>query len=117
MPPHPEAMRTFWIADPMPPSQARSPLARGSSEWAADSCLAEWSEFEREWRGEPAPKRPRRAGSTLTRPAAAAFASPFTLSPAGSSRPPLPPFLVACFVLLAIGLGAFAWSVFLTLLA
>lgn len=101
-------MRTFWIADPIPPSQARSPLAWGSSEWAADSCLAEWSEFEREWRGEPAPKRPRRAGSTLARPAAAAFAFPFTPSPAAPSRPPLPPFLVACFVLLAIGLGAFA---------
>ena len=110
-------MRTFWIADPMPPSQARSPLVWGSSDWAADSCLAEWSEFEREWRGEPAPKRPRRAGSTLARPAAAAFASPLTPSPAGPLRPPLPPFLVACFVLLAIGLGAFAWSVFLTLLA
>ena len=108
-------MRTFWIADPMPPSQARSPLAWGSSEWAADSCLAEWSEFEREWRGEPAPKRPCHTGSKVARTAAAAFAPIGRSPPAAPSLPPLPPFLVACFVLFAIGLGAFAWSVFLTL--
>lgn len=105
-------MRTFWIADPTQPSQARSPLAWGSSEWAADSCLAEWSEFEREWTGEPAPKRPSRAGSKAAHAAATARSPTSKLSLAAS---PLPPLLVACFVLLAIGLSAFAWSVFLTL--
>ena len=103
-------MRTFWIADPMPPSQARSPLTWGSSEWAADSCLAEWSEFEREWTGEPAPERLRRVHPKAVR--AAATSSARETAP---TAPPLPPFLAACFVLFVLGLGAFAWSVFRTL--
>ena len=110
---HPEAMRTFWIADPMPPSQARSPLTWGSSEWAADSCLAEWSEFEREWTGEPAPKRLRRVLPKAVR--AAATVSARETAPPAPAAPPLPPFLAACFVLFVLGLGAFAWSVFRTL--
>ena len=93
-------MRTFWIADPMPPSQARSPLPWGSSEWAADSCLAEWSEFEREWTGAP------QAQATPASPAKAVAAR----------STPLPPLLVACVVLLVIGVGTFAWSVIHTLL-
>jgi hypothetical protein len=43
-------MRTIRLIDPRPASPAR-PLPFGSSEWAADSCLADWSEFEREWLG------------------------------------------------------------------
>ena len=113
---HPEAMRTFWIADPMPPSQARSPLTWGSSEWAADSCLAEWSEFERDWSGEPAPKRPHRLASKLAQVSAPERSRARTSAPKTAPAPP-PPFLVACFGLFAIGLGAFAWSVFLTLSA
>ena len=110
---HPDAMRTFWIADPMPTPQARSPLTWGSSEWAADSCLAEWSEFEREWTGEPAPKRLRRVLPKAVR--AAATVSARETAPPAPPAPPLPPFLGACFVLFALGLAAFAWSVFRTL--
>ena len=114
-------MRTFWIADPMPPLQVGSPLKWGSSEWAADSCLAEWSEFERDWSGEPAPKRPHRLASKLAQVSApersrARRSAPET-APKTAPAPPPPPFLVACFGLFAIGLGAFAWSVFLTLSA
>ena len=113
-------MRTFWIADPMPPSQARSPLVWSSSEWAADSCLAEWSEFEREWTGEPVPQRPLRvvpkpARATAPKRAGAGMTARRTALEPASAPPPLPPFLVACFVLLAIGLGAVAWSVVQTL--
>ena len=109
-------MRTFWIADPMPPLQVGSPLKWGSSEWAADSCLAEWSEFERDWSGEPAPKRPHRLGSKLAQVSAPERSRARTSAPKTAPAPP-PPFLVACFGLFAIGLGAFAWSVFLTLSA
>ena len=113
---HPDAMRTFWIADPMPPSQASSPLTWGSSEWAADSCLAEWSEFEREWTGEPAPKRLRRVLPKAVRAAATVSARETAPpAPAAPPLPPLPPFLAACFVLFVLGLAAFAWSVFRTL--
>ncbi len=113
-------MRTFWIADPMPPTQARSPLAWGSSEWAADSCLAEWSEFEREWVGEPAPQRPRRVVTNPARASAPERAGARTTARITAPRPefappPLPPFLVACFVLFTIGLVALAWSMFLAL--
>jgi hypothetical protein len=89
-------MRTFWIADPTPPPGKPARLEWGSSEWAADSCLAAWSEFEREWTGAPAPKR-----------------SADPKLPARSAAPR--PLLVACFVAFALGLGAFAWSVFRTL--
>jgi hypothetical protein len=89
-------MRTFWIADPTPPSRQRARLEWGSSEWAADSCLAAWSEFEREWTGAPAPKQPA------------------DNAPRAAPAPP-PAFLVACFLLLALGLSALAWSVFRTL--
>ena len=42
-------MRTIRLADP--PRRHDRNLAFGSSEWAADSCLAEWSQFERDWLG------------------------------------------------------------------
>jgi hypothetical protein len=100
---HSSAMRTFWIADPSPPSRRPARLQWGSSEWAKDSCLAAWSEFEREWTGAPAPKSKRREASA---PAPAT-------TQAGSAG--MPPFLMACFALIALGLGAFAWSVFRTL--
>jgi len=90
------AMRTFWIADPMPRSPVPRRLEWGSSEWAADSCLAAWSEFEREWTGAPAPMRPAR-------------------TPPRSRPEPLPSFVVACFILLTLGVGVLAWSVFRTL--
>jgi hypothetical protein len=48
-------MRTIRLIDPRPASPARQ-LPFGSSEWAAESCLADWSQFEREWLG-PEPRR------------------------------------------------------------
>jgi hypothetical protein len=49
-------MRTIRLNDNAPARR----LPFGSSEWAAESCLAEWSQFEREWLG-PDP-RPRAHG-------------------------------------------------------
>lgn len=85
-------MRTFWIADPTARLPAPGRFVWGSSEWAADSCLAAWSEFEREWTGASTPKR---------------FAHD---EPQAGTLPP--PFLVARFVVFALGLGAFSWSGF-----
>lgn len=52
-------MQTIRLRDPWRGGAPRQ-LEWGSSEWAADSCLAEWSTFERQWLG-PMPSR--RAGS------------------------------------------------------
>jgi hypothetical protein len=41
-------MRIIRLVDPRP---NRPALPFGTSEWAAESCLAEWSQFEREWLG------------------------------------------------------------------
>lgn len=48
-------MRTIRLIDPRPAGPAQR-LPFGSSEWAAESCLADWSQFEREWLG-PEPRR------------------------------------------------------------
>jgi hypothetical protein len=59
-------MRTIRL-----PAVPQRRLAFGSSEWAADSCLAEWSEFEREWLP---PARPARAQRDRLSPLDAALA-------------------------------------------
>jgi hypothetical protein len=56
-------MRTIRVSDPYPPGRPQQKLEWGSSAWAADSCLVEWSKLEREWLGpEPAPRARRRPG-------------------------------------------------------
>jgi hypothetical protein len=53
-------MRTIRLNDDAPARR----LPFGSTEWAAESCLAEWSQFEREWLG-PDPRQ--RKGSRRRR--------------------------------------------------
>jgi len=55
-------MRTLRLPDPFPRGRPREKLEIGSSAWAADSCLVEWSSLEREWL-EPEPARTRRAST------------------------------------------------------
>lgn len=42
-------MRTIRLTDPFQRGQPPQKLEWGTSAWAADSCLIEWSRFEREW--------------------------------------------------------------------
>jgi len=42
-------MRTIRLSDPFPRGKPAKKLEWGTSAWAADSCLVEWSRFEREW--------------------------------------------------------------------
>jgi len=42
-------MRTLRLPDPFPRGRPRTKLEFGTSAWAADSCLVEWSNLEREW--------------------------------------------------------------------
>ncbi|MES2228369.1 MAG: hypothetical protein V4540_11465 [Pseudomonadota bacterium] len=53
-------MRTIRLSDPFPRGKPADKLEWGSSAWAADSCLVEWSSLEREWLDAPAvePARP-----------------------------------------------------------
>ena len=54
-------MRTIRVSDPYPQGQPQRKLEWGSSAWAADSCLVEWSKLEREWLGPmPTTRAPRR---------------------------------------------------------
>lgn len=46
-------MKTIRLPDPFPRGKAGKKLEFGSSAWAADSCLVEWSRLEREWLGAP----------------------------------------------------------------
>jgi len=55
-------MRTVRLPDPFPRGRPRTKLEFGTSAWAADSCLVEWSSLEREWL-EPQPSD-RRTSST-----------------------------------------------------
>ena len=56
-------MRTIRVSDPFPRGRPEHKLEWGSSAWAADSCLVEWSKLEREWLGPaPAPRPARRQG-------------------------------------------------------
>jgi hypothetical protein len=54
-------MRTIRIPDPFPRGEPPRKLEWGSSAWAADSCLVEWSRFEREWLEPPKPPVRQRA--------------------------------------------------------
>ena len=47
-------MKTIRLPDPFPRGRAGHKLEFGSSAWAADSCLVEWSQLEREWLESPA---------------------------------------------------------------
>ena len=51
-------MRTIRLSDPFKHGQPAKKLEWGSSAWAADSCLVEWSTLEREWLGAPVAKKP-----------------------------------------------------------
>jgi hypothetical protein len=53
-------MRTIRLSDPFPRGQLPKKLEWGTSAWAADSCLVEWSTLEREWLDAPVvqPARP-----------------------------------------------------------
>ena len=53
-------MRTLRLADPFPRGMPQKKLEWGSSDWAADSCLVEWSTLEREWLA-PQPRKPQAA--------------------------------------------------------
>ena len=53
-------MRTIRLSDPFPRGQPPKKLEWGSSAWAADSCLVEWSRLEREWLA-PKPAQRQRA--------------------------------------------------------
>jgi hypothetical protein len=65
-------MRTIRLIDPRPSLPAR-PF--GSSEWAEESCLADWSQFERDWLGPEPQRRARHGGwSPLALSALGAFA-------------------------------------------
>ena len=63
-------MRTHRIADPFPRGTPQQKLEWGSSAWAADSCLVEWSRLEREWLDpQPAPRpRTRAIGRSIVIP-------------------------------------------------
>lgn len=51
-------MRTIRLSDPFKHGPPAKKLEWGSSAWAADSCLVEWSTLEREWLGAPVAKQP-----------------------------------------------------------
>ena len=51
-------MRTIRLPDPYPRGTPAQRPEWGSSAWAADSCLMEWSTLEREWLGDPPAARP-----------------------------------------------------------
>ncbi|MEO7336764.1 MAG: hypothetical protein ABIV63_09300 [Caldimonas sp.] len=51
-------MRTIRLSDPFPRGKPSQRLEWGSSAWAADSCLVEWSTLEREWLEAPAAPKP-----------------------------------------------------------
>ncbi|MDP9043770.1 MAG: hypothetical protein M3O01_03095 [Pseudomonadota bacterium] len=48
-------MKTIRLPEPFPRGKSAQKLEWGSSAWAADSCLVEWSRLEREWLGAPEP--------------------------------------------------------------
>jgi hypothetical protein len=55
-------MKTIRLPDPFPRGKAAEKLEWGTSAWAADSCLVEWSRLEREWLDVPAPQKPNPRG-------------------------------------------------------
>jgi hypothetical protein len=50
-------MRTIRLSDPFPRGKPAHKLEWGTSAWAADSCLVEWSRLEREWLDVPSARR------------------------------------------------------------
>jgi hypothetical protein len=96
VPRHAGAMRTFRLVDPAPQSTPSGRLPFGSSAWAKDSCLADWSMLEREWNEMSTPGADRKGARRL-------------------ATPSIPPFLLLCMLLLASGLAALVWSVVKTL--
>ena len=58
-------MRTFRVSDPFPRGKPPQKLEWGSSAWAADSCLVEWSQLERDWL-EPTPPQAQRPGREVS---------------------------------------------------
>lgn len=63
-------MQTIRLPDPFPRGAEKKKLEWGTSAWAQDSCLVEWSRLEREWLGEPpkegaAAPKPRRGAPRL----------------------------------------------------
>ena len=56
-------MRTIRLHDDVPARR----LPFGTSEWAAESCLAEWSQFERDWLG-PDPRQQQPASRKVREP-------------------------------------------------
>ncbi len=57
-------MRTIRLSDPFPRGTPPKKLEWGTSAWAADSCLVEWSRLEREWLEAPQVERLREPGWT-----------------------------------------------------
>lgn len=55
-------MRTIRLSDPFPRGKPAKKLEWGTSAWAADSCLVEWSRLEREWLDAPATRSPHAPG-------------------------------------------------------
>ena len=55
-------MRTIRLTDPFPRGKPANKLEWGTSAWAADSCLVEWSRLEREWLDVPEARRTRATG-------------------------------------------------------
>ena len=52
-------MRIIRLTDPFARGRPPEKLEWGSSAWAADSCLVEWSRLEREWLQPNPAQRPR----------------------------------------------------------
>jgi hypothetical protein len=82
-------MRTIRLTDQAPGRR----LPFGSSEWAAESCLAEWSRFEREWLG-PDPRQRNRGRRR---------------------REPLSPLAAACAAVAVGALAVICWSLLATI--
>lgn len=85
-------MRTIRLHDDAPARR----LPFGSSEWAAESCLAEWSQFERDWLGPDPRQRPE--GRNVRK-----------------AREPLSPLAAACAGVAVGALVMVCWSLLSTI--
>jgi hypothetical protein len=82
-------MRTIRLNDDAPARR----LPFGSSEWAAESCLAEWSQFERDWLG-PDPRQRKSKGGNRRR------AEPLSPLAAACAGVAVGAFVMVCWSLL-----------------